>query len=243
MATDLDRQKIQAIEAAHRQIRICFGGDGSLVREWRSAAKDKKILLPVRDYARCAEHESFLDDLLNSPGKFEFVERELKMTLHAPLECEFDGYRELALSEVFVSNADVTEALRFDVYVNGERYLGNVIATAFLASTPFGATGYWSSVTRTIFREGFGMAFVAPTVGVSNLVLKATDRVEAEFVRDCTAAVAADKLVTSRFFKAGDRIRLATSSDNVPILGLAQFHCNECRAKRNGTVLSTQYLK
>jgi NAD kinase len=240
---DTDMQKIKAFEAANRQIKICYGGDGSLVREWRSAVRDKKILLPVRDYARCGEHENFLDDLLNNPDKFDSVKRSLKMTLHAPVRCEFDGYDELALSEIFVTDDDVTEAMRFDVFVNGEKYLGNVIATAFLVSTPFGSTGYWSSVTRTIFREGYGLAFLAPTVGVSNLVLKGTDKIEIAFVRGCSATVAADKLVSKHEFKAGDRIRLETSPENVPIIGLAQFHCNECRAKRNGTVLSNEYLK
>ena len=240
---DADMQKIQAFEAANKQVKICYGGDGSLVREWRAAERAKKILLPVRNYARCEEHESFLDDLLNNPDKFDSAKRELKMTLHAPVRCEFDGYDELALSEILVADDDVTEAMRFDVFVNGEKYLGNVIATAFLVSSPFGATGYWSSVTRTIFREGYGLAFLAPTVGVSNLVLKSTDKIEISFVRGCAATVAADKLVCKHEFAAGDRIRLETSSENVPIIGLAQFHCNACRAKRSGTVLSNEYLK
>ena len=240
---DIDIQMIKAFEAVNKQIRICYGGDGSLVREWRAAQRDKKILLPIRNYARCAEHENFLDDLLNNPDRFDSAKRELKMTLHAPVRCEFDGYDELALSEILVTDDDVTEAMRFDVIVNGEKYLSNVIATAFMASTSFGATGYWSSVTRTIFREGYGLAFIAPTVGVNNLVLKSTDRIEISFVRGCVATVAADKLVSKRTFKAGERLMLETSPENIPIIGLAQFHCNACRAKRSGTVLSNEYLK
>jgi len=237
------KDKIAKFESENRQVRICYGGDGSVVSEWRKAKADKKILLPIRNYGQCEEHASVLDDLLERPDAFSEAKRELKLTLHPPLRCEFEGYDEQALSEILVTNANITEAIRFDVYVNGEKYLGNVIATAFIASTTFGATGYWSSVTKTIFRDGFGLAFIAPTVGVSNLVLKHTDRVDIEFARGCEAAVAADKLVTKRVFSKGDRIRLGLSSDNVPILGLAQFHCNACRAGRNGTVLSTQYLK
>lgn len=237
------REKIARFEEKNRQVRICYGGDGTLVSEWRRAQKDKKVLLPIRNYGQCPEHAGFLDDLLNRPEKFGDAKRELKMTLHPPVRCEFGSYDSLALSEFLVTNADITEALRFDVLVNGEKYLGNVVATSFLVSSAFGATGYWSSVTRTIFREGFGMAFVAPTVGVSNLVLKPTDRAEVRFARGCSAKVSADKEVACADFSVGDVMRFETSCENVPIFGLAQFHCNTCRAGRSGTVLANQYLK
>lgn len=242
MNTDIEN-RIKAFEAANRQVKICWGGDGSLVSAWRDAKKDGRILLPIRNYARCPEHESFMDDLLDRPEKFSDFRNELRFTLHSPLETETAGVRELSLSETLVTNADVTEALRFDIYVNGGKYLGNVIATSVLVSTVFGSTGYWSSVTRTIFRDGFGLAFVAPTVGVSNLVLKPTDTAEIEFARACTAAVAFDKKTAERRFETGDRMSFRLSPDNVPVLGLAQFHCNACRARRSGTVLFNEYIK
>jgi NAD kinase len=244
MNTDLYiRAKIAQFEAKNRQLLVCWGGDGTVVDRWRQAKKEKKILFPIRNYGQCDEHASLVDNLLDSPEKFNDCKNELKLTLHPPIRCEFDGYDELSLSEALLTNKDITSAVRFNVWVNGEKYLDNVIATSFLAASVFGATGYWSSITRTIFREGFGIAFVAPTVGVSNLILKHTDKVEIEIVRGTTLTVAADKLVTEKLFEAGERIRIENSPKNIPIIGLSQFHCNACRAKRNGTVLSNQYLK
>ena len=78
----------------------------------------------------------------------------------------------LALAEVQVKNKDITSALRFNVFVNGKKYYDNVIADALLASTPLGSTGYWKSITRMIFRDGYGMTFIAPTVGISSVILK-----------------------------------------------------------------------
>ena len=243
---DMDRtieQKIARFEAENKLLKVCFGGDGAIVSSWRDAVKAKKMLFPIRNYGMCEEHAAMLDDLMRRPEAFNDNRKELKLSLHPPVRCEFDGYDELALSEVLVTSDDITVALRFDVLVNGEKYLENVIATSVLAATEFGATGYWSSVTRTIFRDGIGLAFIAPTVGVDNLILKRTDKVEISFVRGCTAKVAADKLVVSRKFEPCEKIRIESSSENVPIIGLAQFHCNACRAKRSGTILSTQYLK
>ena len=235
--------RLSAFEAENRQIAVAYGGDGTLASRWRGARKEKKIVFPVRDYGLCETHRKMYEAVFSGDASFKDMKQELKMTLHPPVRCEFPGHDLTALSEFFIGNADITEAVRTDVVVNGETYLENVISSGIVVASAFGATGYWSSVARTIFRSGYGIAFVAPTVGVSNVVLGQADKAEVVVRRGFSACVGADKEIVRTDAPEGTRFRFESSSDNVPIIGLRQFHCNACRAARNGTILSNQYLK
>lgn len=236
-------------EKANPSVRVVLGGDGSLVSAWRSASADGKLLLPVRDYARCPECDTALEELLTSPEKFAERRRELKMTLHRLLEFKKDGGGiddggvRTALSEATAMTADPTECMRFDVEVNGEKIYDNVVASGFVVATPFGSTGYFGSIARTVFRDGFGVAFVAPTVGVNNLVLGAADTVKVAFRRGVRVNLAADKDLAPVSAAEGDEFSFGCGSDKVAILGLKEFHCPACRALRHGTRICTQYLK
>ena len=160
--------------------------------------------------------------------------------VHYPFEV--DGVKKLALNEIQVKSNDITEALRFDVYVNGKKYYENVIADGVLFAAPNGATGYWKSVTRTIFRDGCGLAFIAPTVGISNLVLKSTDLVKLVLVRDASVALSYDKIKVISDVSKGTEIDMNLSAENLAIIGYEQFMCYDCRKNRNSTILQDQYI-
>lgn len=230
-----------ALQAQHKNVIISYGGDGTLASMWRTAKAQKKPILPVRNYGRCQKHEEMLKTLLDCKSEKEL---SLKMSVNPIIgfRVNDDIASSVALAEVQLKNKDITSALRFNVYVNGKRYYDNVIADAVIASTPIGSTGYWKSVTRTIFREGFGLAFLAPTVGISSLVLKPTDSVKIELVRDAVVSIAADKEVNSRECMKGDTVNISLEQDNMSIIGYDEFMCFECRKLRNSTILQDQFI-
>ena len=232
---------ISALQAQHKNVLISYGGDGTLVSKWREAKAQKKPILPVRNYGRCQKHEELLKALLECKSEKEL---SLKLSVNPIIEFSFhdEQNHKMALAEMQLKNKDITSALRFNVFVNNKKYYDNVIADAVIASTPLGSTGYWKSITRTIFRDGFGLTFLAPTVGISSLVLKPTDFVKIEFTRNAILSVASDKDTNEKEVKSGDFVDVSLASDNMSIIGYDEFMCFECRKNRNSTILQDQYI-
>ena len=239
--TDNEIQKI--LQDKYKQMLISYGGDGTLAQSWEKARKQKIGLLPIRNYGRCERHEKILQSLIN--GDFAVKDFQYKQTLHPLVSFCLNGNdvtSGLALAEVQVKNKDITSALRFNVFVNGKKSYDNVIADALLASTPLGSTGYWKSITRMIFRDGYGMTFIAPTVGISSVILKQTDSIKIQFVRKADILIGYDKKVLNENVNPNDEIDIMISPENISIFGYDEFMCYDCRKNRNSTILQDQFI-
>ena len=234
---------------ASKSVYIAVGGDGTLLQAVRD--NPDKVIIPVRDYGNCSRHqlEDIVDDLVNSPKKAKALPSSLKVEVMPRIRYM---YRDPvsnspkdsapALAEIAFKSVDITAAVRFDVYVNGHLYLENVIADGLVAATPLGSHGYFKSIARTMFYEGIGIAFIAPTYGICNLVLKSTDNVIVNFKRDVELNMSSDKTVEKAFFKAGQCLTISNACDNVSIAGYSTFMCTDCRKGRNSTVINDQYF-
>ena len=241
------RQQIADFEKAHKNITIAFGGDGEVLNAVKRT-EGKKAIIPFRNYGLCEKHESRLDDFL--AGKEG--QKDLKLQRCPFIEWNLHRSDKLlsnrGIAEIVFKNADITKALRFNVYVNGNLYLKNVICDAGLVSTRYGSTGYFKSASRCIFSlDGIGVAFVAPTQGISNLVLSNTSRIEFEFVRDAKIVISADTTTETTEVEAGNKLEVRELPDAVSIFGLSEFHCYSCRKKRHSAVeagvsLQDQYV-
>ena len=241
----ISKDDIDKLQKLHPDVLIAYGGDGTLASKWREAFDAKKAIWPIRNYGMCQKHEELLKALVED-NALKLKDVKFNQTLHQLAEVNYPfevaGVKKLALNEIQVKSNDITEALRFDVYVNGKKYYKNVIADGVLFAAPNGATGYWKSVTRTIFRDGCGLAFIAPTVGISNLVLKSTDFVKLVLVRDASVALSYDKTKVISDVSKGTEIDMNLSVENLAIIGYEQFMCYECRKNRNSTILQDQYI-
>lgn len=240
------KEGVAKFEAANKNVAVLYGGDGTLVGEWRKfhARKGGKCLLPVRNYGLCKKHLEFYT-------KF-FVTREdseedlsVKQFLFPILRGEFkdrgiDNYLD-SLSELTIVNADQTSALRFNIKVNGKPMVENVIANGVILATKLGSTGYFKSVARTIFTKGIGVGFICPTYSVPNIVIGAADKIQFELARRAKLAVTADKLKQEVDAEAGWTLEAADACDNVSILGYDYFMCPECRKNRNSTLVNDNY--
>ena len=247
-------EKIKQFEKSAKGIKISYGGDGTVLRTVEET-QGKLGIIPIRNYGLCEEHAGILDGILNADWK-----RELKMT-----RCPFIGcsaklmdagtfsdisFEEHGISEVAIKSADIRAALRFNVLVNGKVEMKDVIADGLVAATSYGSTGYGKSVTRCIFKGDscIGLGFIAPTQGISNMVLQSTDKIRIEFTRKAEVAASADRHMAIGLVKPGDTVDIEMQPDAVSIFGLDVFHCQKCRANRHsiieaGVPIEDQYTK
>ena len=220
---------------------VCaYGGDGTLVRAWRSIDYDE-ALFPVRNYGLCPEHEKLY---LRAAGGADLRGLGFLKTALGLVRMRLKGRELRALSELQLRAACPTFAMRFGVSLDGDEVARNVIADGVICATAkVGATGYWNSLTRTLFAEGYGFGFVAPTVGVSNMVLPVTRKASVRVARACEAVAVADDLVEKVELAEGEEILFDSPAEHVDCVGLREFHCPECRARRHGTTVVSQYFK
>lgn len=243
---DRIKEALDKFATQSKDIAILYGGDGTLVGEWRKhrTRKGGKCLLPVRNYGLCQKHIEFYTKFFNASEDSE-EDLNLKQFLFPVLRGEFkdrglNNYLD-ALSELTIVGKDPTSALRFNIYVNGKPIVENVIANGVIFATKLGSTGYFKSVARTIFTEGIGVGFICPTYSVPNVVIGQADKVKFELARKAKLAVTADKLTQEVDAEAGWVLEAMSACDNVSILGYDHFMCPECRKNRNSTLVNDNY--
>ena len=237
-------EKIRRFAAANPDVFPVYGGDGSLLEAWRRTDRKGRTLFPIRNYGLCRAHEALYSEILDGKRPLSGLPTcELDaVRMSIPGDAEFDPVE--ALSEIQFRTAVPTGALRFDLSVNGQAVYDNVIADGVIcAAAKVGASGYWSSVTRTIFKEGFGVGFLSPTVGVGNLVLSAGDSVEIRLRREVSAMTCWDLSHEMWDYPEGTTIRFESAGLVGKCVGYVDFHCAECRKLRHGTTVVAQYLK
>ena len=93
-----------------------------------------------------------------------------------------------------------------------------------------------------MFYEGIGLAFIAPTYGICNLVLKVTDVINIRFKRDAVVNLAADKNLSEIAFAEGNLFTIESCCNNAMIGRYSEFMCNKCRKLRNSTTINDQYF-
>lgn len=169
---------------------------------------------------------------------------QYQVNAHAGINMQSDK----GIAEFMMKSSNATEALRFNVHVNGRLVLMNVIADGVVVATRYGSTGYFKSISRTMFTsDSLGVAFIAPSQNVSNIVLDNTSKVLVELLRDADVLVCIDKKQHQLKMSSGDTIEVMQLEDSVALFGLEEFHCYECRKLRHSVVeagarLQDQYL-
>ena len=244
---DRIKEALDKFAAQSKDIAILYGGDGTLVGEWRKfrTRKGGKPILPVRNYGLCQKHQDFYMKFFTAKDEDSGEDISVKQFLFPVLRGEFkdaglDNYLD-ALSELTIVNADQTAALRFNIKVNGKTVVENVIANGVILATKLGSTGYFKSVARTIFTQGIGVGFICPTYSVPNIVAAPADKVQFELVRRAKLVVTADKLKQEVEAEVGWTLEAVDACDNVSILGYDHFMCPECRKNRNSTLVNDNY--
>ena len=236
--------KLEIDQFTDSNVAVLYGGDGTLVGEWRKfrARKGgKKSILPVRNYGLCQKHIDFYHKVFTRAEDAPQLKQFLTPVLRGHFKDRgMDNYLD-ALAEITVVNADQTAALRFNAKINGKPIAENVIAAGVVIATKLGSTGYFKSIARTIFTQGIGIGFIAPTYSVPNIVVGMADNIQLELVRETKLVVSADKLKQEVDAGAGWTLDIGDACENISILGYDHFMCPECRKNRNSTLVNDNY--
>lgn len=226
---------IKSFEKQHKNIAISYGGDGTLLKTFHE--NPNKCIIPIRDYGRCEKHKNLLNEVIDIKRSKSDFKNEFRLKLGDLIECDDIE----AMSEIQVISADPTQCLRMNVSINSKRFMDNVISNGIILSTTIGATGYFKSVSRTIFRDGFGLGFICPTYGINNIVLKPTDWVDIEFIRSGKAHICWDNVIKDIDIEEGMKKTFRLSCNHVSLFGYDMFMCQDCRNNRNSTNINDKY--
>ena len=146
------------VSACKPDIIVSYGGDGTFLACERNYPGIPKILLREK-----GEKTKEIDVTLN---EFERVLEKVRKGLYKivefyKVEAIYNTKKLIGLNEVQIRNKLPIEALRFSVKING-KVLRNVVADGILVATPFGSTGYFSSMGGRKFNKGLGVCLNNP---------------------------------------------------------------------------------
>jgi len=156
---------------------ITVGGDGTFLQGEHRYPGIPKLL--VRDSLICYRcHNEPLPVLLN------YIQQGRAITMAIPkLEVGHSRSCSTAINDIVLRNQHPTQAIRFRVGVNGQVVVEQVIGDGIVTATPFGSTGYYRSVTRQTFEQGYGLAFNNSTEAIAPLQLSSEDEVILDITR------------------------------------------------------------
>ncbi|MCK5372869.1 MAG: NAD(+)/NADH kinase, partial [Candidatus Aenigmarchaeota archaeon] len=99
-----------------------------------------------------------------------------------------------------------TKAVRFNVYLDDELLYENVIGDGVVISTPFGSTGYYTSLGGERFEKSIGIAVNNQHVWVKPVVASETSVIEVEILREDAYLLYDNDEEGKILLKKGDRI-------------------------------------
>lgn len=193
---DLSRHHIP-VATKKPDIIIALGGDGTFLLAERRYPGIPKLLM--RDSLTCAKCN-------NEPASsvlHRIASNKYRIERHIKLEARANTKRLLAVNDIVIRNAKQYEALRFNVFVNNKQIGGEFIGDGITIATPYGSTGYFSSITRKHFSKGVGIAFNNTTVPHKPVLLPENALIKVAITRT-TAHVSADNTSSMITVKPGN---------------------------------------
>jgi len=152
-------------------ILISIGGDGTYLRAERKWPGIPKLI--VRNSSICIKCET--DDLEKALKKLKIGSYKIKENIK--LETNIKRRKIKCVNEFCVRNRYATTALRFYVWISGDR-TEEIIGDGVIFATPFGSTAYYKSVGGKEFKEGIGIGFNNPTVRMKDLVINEDSKIK-----------------------------------------------------------------
>jgi len=192
---------------------VSYGGDGTLLVTERVFPGVPK--LSIKNSATC--QKCYDVSLAGALEKIKNQEYEIEKMIK--LEASVNGKESLVCVNDFVIRNDVpTHALRFEVQV-GDKKIKHLIGDGLVVSTPFGSTGYYSSISRRTFPRGIGLAFNNLTKPRKHLVVGDNSLINVEIKRR-TGVLVADNNPKLINLKEGDLITIKKSEEFAQVIKL-----------------------
>jgi len=188
-----------------------YGGDGTFMKCEREYPGIPKFFLKGSKVCKkCSNFDN--DEILKKiiSGSFDKTE-EIK------LQAKAKGKKIVGLNEIIVHNKDPRKAIRYEIFVDGRKIGNEIIGDGVVASTPFGSTGYYRSITDSFFEVGIGIAFNNSTEQSDHMVLKEKSEILIKIIRGI-ALVYADNSEEEIKLDDGDEVRISVSKEKAIIL-------------------------
>lgn len=206
---------------------LSYGGDGTLLASEHAYPCIPKIpiLKSLRGH-RCIPHPP--EEVLRRLADDKLVPyRYMKLFCSVyPGGTNTPSHQFEALNEVMVEKGRINTAVRFKIWIDGISYEGedkDILGDGFMISTPFGSTAYFSNVTRGIFWNGIGIAFLATSEAVTHMILSENTLVEVKITRG-PAILAYDNSPISIPLQADDILVVKKSPKDAIIYSCGVIH-------------------
>lgn len=206
---------------------IVYGGDGSLLGAERLYPGIPKY--PIRD-----SETAPLCPLHSLEQQFPlFLDQKLEKIYLPKLKGTIDsGEGIYAINDIFLHNRSRTGALRYKVWIDGVLYAREIVGDGLGVATVHGATAYYRSITRSVFRVGIGLAFSNSTELVNHLVLPEDSVINVKVIRG-PGELTADNSPEIPVVCDGSECEIRLSDKKAEMFGLDIFMCPECRRLRH----------
>ncbi|MBI2099933.1 MAG: NAD(+)/NADH kinase [Candidatus Vogelbacteria bacterium] len=192
------------VVSEHPELVFSYGGDGALMQAEHAYPGIPKM--PLRHSRVCKvcppfDNETVLKKI--KAGKYRLVK-------HHKLQVNASGEQLIALNDIVVHNYDPRHAIRYHLVINGAQIGEEIIGDGFVVATPFGATGYYRSITDSIFEVGLGVAFNNSTEPSDHLVV-AENSLITTTIRRGPAIIYADNQAKLITVSAGEQATIRKS--------------------------------
>lgn len=215
------------IVSSNPDLIITYGGDGTLLASERHFPKVPK--LPIRDSKVCIKCSEHTDEVLLKL----LTHKKIRPEKFPKLEATSGNTAMQALNDIVLRNSSQIHALRFNVFKNTQLLDPIVVVgDGIVASTPFGSTGYFKSVTKETFKEGFFLAFNNTIEDIRPLEFKKDDSIRITIVRG-PGTLSVDNNPNFISIKNGNSIQIRVSGDFSLIYQPEILRCNVCIIKKD----------
>jgi NAD kinase len=193
---------------------VLFGGDGTLMIAEHKYPTVPKLFLKNSKIAKLGPK------IPNEDILTKFFSGKYTLTEHMKLRFSIGDTHAEALNDIVIHNENPRHAIRYIPRVNENAIYEEVIGDGTVCATPLGSTGYYRSITDSVFETGIGLAFNNSTEQTDHIVLKEDSVVSIEITRG-PAFCYADNQEESYPLKTGDILTIQKSEKNAKIVFVA----------------------
>mgnify|MGYP000260779746 CR=1 FL=1 len=210
-AKELARKYGFCLEGENPDIILCYGGDGTFLKAEADYPGIPKAI--IKGSQICKQCSS----LSNEEVIEKIKKKKYKIKKMTKIEARAEGKVLRAINDIIVHNHDPRHAIRYMLSVNGKQIGGTIIGDGIVVATPFGASGYYRSITDSVFNIGLGLAFNNSTEASDHLVLDDDSKILLKIIRG-PATVYADNQKDSIVLKDGDEVEILKSSEQALLI-------------------------
>ena len=209
---EIKKEKELELTEYQPDIVIAFGGEGTfLYSEMIYPGIPKVLVRHPSKCKKCSKHDykKVIKALVNN--QFQVVE-------FVKIVGSVRGKKVVGLNDINIHYKPPC-AIRLNVDVGKKTIAKEVISDGVIISTPYGASGYYSSITRKTFDKGLGIAFNNPVTPVKPRVVPEGSVIKVKITRG-PGILCADCNQDVISLKTGDVVKIQKHSQYAIILKL-----------------------